>query len=404
MDENKYTEQNGENPEAAPETENLELPVSLEEDYVIGKGFEITEHEATVSSGKSKRDKHSKGSSPVKTIIWILSIIVVSIGLALGVIYAGADYMGIGFGRGKDCVIEIEQGMSTSQIAERLKEAGAVKLPFMFRVYAKLKSYDSQFKYGVYNFNTEAGYEALAEMLITDGAKAESVNVTIKEMTTVDEIAALLEENGVCTKSDFINEVQNGEFDYDFLKDIPFEKVYYRLEGYLFPDTYDFYKYDSKECAHLAVDKMLANLDSKLTADIREKIASSGYTLHEIMTMASIVESESGGSADEMANVAAVFFNRLKSDDFDKLQSSPSKKYPYGNGRYDTYQCEGLPPGPICSPGLNSIKASVYPTENFDYYFFCTDAKMEFHYNKTNAQHEATIAKLKRENNWFGDR
>lgn len=404
MDENKFTEQNSENPETESQTENTESPAAENDDFVIGKGFEITEHKSEESTSKAKRQKHSKASSPLKTIIWIVSIVVVSVALAFGVIYAGADYMGIGFGRGKDCVIEIKQGMSTSQIAEELKEAGAVKVPILFRIYAKLKNYDSQFKYGVYNFNTEAGYESLAEMLITDGAKAESVKVTIKEMTTVDEIAALLEENGVCTKSDFINEVQNGDFSYDFIKDIPFEKVYYRLEGYLFPDTYDFYKYDSKECAHLAVDKMLANLDSKLTDDIRAKISSSGYTFHEIITMASIVESESGGSADEMSNVAAVFFNRLKSDDFDKLQSSPSKKYPYGNGRYDTYQCEGLPPGPICSPGLNSIKASVYPTENFDYYFFCTDAEMKFHYNKTNAEHEATIAKLKRENNWFGDR
>lgn len=404
MDENKFTGQNQDSPETEPETENTESTVSENDDFVIGKGFEITEHESSETPEKSKRKKHAKGSSPVKTLIWILSIVIISVGLAFGVIYAGADYMGIGFGRGKDCVIEIKQGMSTSQIAEELKEAGAVKVPILFRVYAKLKNYDSQFKYGVYNFNTEAGYEALAEMLITDGAKAESVKVTIKEMSTVDEIAALLEENGVCTKADFINEVQNGEFDYDFIKDIQFEKVYYRLEGYLFPDTYDFYKYDSKECAHLAVDKMLANLDSKLTDDIRGRISSSGYSFHEIMTMSSIVESESGGSSDEMANVAAVFFNRLKSDDFDKLQSSPSVKYPYGNGRYDTYQCKGLPPGPICSPGFNSIKASVYPTENFNYYFFCTDAKMEFHYNKTNAEHEATIAKLKRENNWFGDR
>lgn len=404
MDENKFTEQNEENPEMRPDTANSEPPSPESDDFVIGKGFEITEHESSEAPEQGKRRKHSKASSPIKTVIWILSIVVVSVGLAFGIIYAGADYMGIGFGRGKDCVIEIEQGMSTSEIAEELKEAGAVKVPVLFRLYAKLKHYDSQFKYGVYNFNTEAGYEALAEMLITDGAKAESVTVTIKEMSTVDEIAALLEENGVCTKSDFINEVQNGDFDYDFIKDIPYEKVYYRLEGYLFPDTYDFYKYDSKECAHLAVDKMLANLESKLTSDIKDKIASGKYSFHEVITMASIVESESGGSADEMANVAAVFYNRLESDDFDKLQSSPSSKYPYGNGRYDTYQCEGLPPGPICSPGLSSIKAAVYPTENFDYYFFCTDAKMQFYFNKTNAEHEATIAKLKRENNWFGDR
>lgn len=195
----------------------------------------------------------------------------VSVGLAFGVIYAGADYMGIGFGRGEDCVLEIEKGTPAVKIASQLKECGAVKIPVLFRVYAKLKHYDSQFKYGVYTFNNEAGYEALSKMLIEEGSSAESVRVTIPEMSTVDDIAKILEEKGVCTKSDFIEEVQHGKFDYDFVKAIPQEKVYYRLEGYLFPETYDFYSYESKECAHLAVDKMLKTLNDKLSSSLREK-------------------------------------------------------------------------------------------------------------------------------------
>ena len=291
--------------------------------------------------------------------------------------------------------------MGTAQIAERLEECGAVKIPLLFRTYTKLKHYDGQFKYGVYTFNNEAGYEALSKMLIEEGAKAESVHVTIPEMSSVDDIAKILEENGVCTKSDFLNEVQSGEFDYDFVKAIPEEKVYYRLEGYLFPDSYDFYNFDSKECAHLAVDKMLKTLNEKLNDALRKKISDSGYTLHEIMTMASIVELEAGGSPDEMANVAAVFFNRLKSDEFSTLGSSPTRKYPYGNGRYNTYEAAGLPPGPLCSPSLNSIKASAEPTENFDYYYFVTDASMKFYYNKTLAEHNSTIARLKAAKNWI---
>ena len=324
-----------------------------------------------------------------------------SVGLAFGVIYAGADYMGIGFGRGSDVTIEIEQGMSTEQIAEELKEAGAVKIPLLFRVYAKFKHYDSQFKYGVYSFNTEAGYEAISQMLIEEGALAQSVKVTIPEMSSIDDIAEILEENGVCTKSDFINEVQNGEFGYDFIDDIPVDNVYYRLEGYLFPETYDFYNFDSEECAHLAVEKMLKTLDDKLTDGMMQKISESGYTLHEIMTMASIVELEAGGSPDEMANVAAVFYNRLESDDFTTLGSSPTRKYPYGGGKYNTYESPGLPPGPLCSPSLKSIEASIEPTEDFDYYYFVTDASMKFYYNKTLAEHNSTIARLQAANNWI---
>ena len=398
MDDKNFTgipEENSQPLEAKQEADNSS------DDFVIGKGFEIDGGENEDNQGKKKKGRHSAGKSIIKTIIWILCIIIVSVGLAFGVIYAGADYMGIGFGRGSDVTIEIEQGMSTEQIAEELKEAGAVKIPLLFRVYAKLKHYDSQFKYGVYSFNTESGYEAISQMLIEEGALAQSVKVTIPEMSSVDDIAEILEENGVCTKSDFINEVQNGEFGYDFIDDIPVDNVYYRLEGYLFPETYDFYNFDSEECAHLAVEKMLKTLDDKLTDEMRQKISESGYTLHEIMTMASIVELEAGGSPDEMANVAAVFYNRLESDDFTTLGSSPTRKYPYGGGKYNTYESPGLPPGPLCSPSLKSIEASIEPTEDFDYYYFVTDASMKFYYNKTLAEHNSTIARLQATNNWI---
>lgn len=398
MDDKNFTgipEENSQPLEAKQEADNSS------DDFVIGKGFEIDGGENEDNKGKKKKGRHSAGKSIIKTIIWILCIIIVSVGLAFGVIYAGADYMGIGFGRGSDVTIEIEQGMSTEQIAEELKEAGAVKIPLLFRVYAKFKHYDSQFKYGVYSFNTEAGYEAISQMLIEEGALAQSVKVTIPEMSSIDDIAEILEENGVCTKSDFINEVQNGEFGYDFIDDIPVDNVYYRLEGYLFPETYDFYNFDSEECAHLAVEKMLKTLDDKLTDGMMQKISESGYTLHEIMTMASIVELEAGGSPDEMANVAAVFYNRLESDDFTTLGSSPTRKYPYGGGKYNTYESPGLPPGPLCSPSLKSIEASIEPTEDFDYYYFVTDASMKFYYNKTLAEHNSTIARLQAANNWI---
>ena len=398
MDDKNFTgipEENSQPLEAKQEADNSS------DDFVIGKGFEIDGGENEDDQGKKKKGRHSAGKNIIKTVIWILCIIIVSVGLAFGVIYAGADYMGIGFGRGSDVTIEIEQGMSTEQIAEELKEAGAVKIPLLFRVYAKFKHYDSQFKYGVYSFNTEAGYEAISQMLIEEGALAQSVKVTIPEMSSIDDIAEILEENGVCTKSDFINEVQNGEFGYDFIDDIPVDNVYYRLEGYLFPETYDFYNFDSEECAHLAVEKMLKTLDDKLTDGMMQKISESGYTLHEIMTMASIVELEAGGSPDEMANVAAVFYNRLESDDFTTLGSSPTRKYPYGGGKYNTYESPGLPPGPLCSPSLKSIEASIEPTEDFDDYYFVTDASMKFYYNKTLAEHNSTIARLQAANNWI---
>ena len=384
------------------------VPQDDHDEFVIGKGFTVQEDYETaeeISEEVGERIKAVRSGNAAKSILWIVAIVVVAVGIAFGVIFAGADYLGIGFDRGNDTVMEIEPGSPAVTVAEKLEESGAVRWPLLFRLYAKIKGYDSQFKYGVYNFNTEAGYESLAQMLMTDGAKAESVTVTIPEMSTVDEIADLLAEKGVCTKDDFINEVQHGEFQYDFLKEIPTEKVYYRLEGYLFPDTYDFYSYESKECAHLAVDRMLGALDEKIKNEkLAKKISESKYSFHELMTLASIVELEAGGSPSEMSNVAAVFLARLDSPDFAKLESSPTKKYPHGGGRYDTYECKGLPPGPLCSPSQNSIQATLLPTTDFEYYFFVTDAKMKFYYNKTLSEHVATINRLKKENNWIGDK
>ncbi len=386
----------------------------LDVDFINGYGFKVadevipeTESETEFDSKKAK--KHSKNKkknkSVVKSVIWIVAIIVVSVGLALGVIYAGADYMGIGFGRGKECELVIKEGTSAAQIAEQLEEQGAVKVPMLFRLYAKMKGYDSQFKYGLYTYNTEAGYEALCEMLITQGHKAESVSVKIPEYATIDDMAVLLSDAGVCEKADFYDAVQNGEYDISFVKDIPVERVHYRLEGYLFPDTYDFYCYDSEECAYLAVKKMLKATESKLTKDMLEQISKRGYTLHEVLTMASIVESESAnGSAEDRAKVAAVFYNRLEGKNWNQpklLQTDPSTYYPYGNGRYNTYKTEGLPPGPIGAPSLNSIKAAINPAKDFKATYFVTDKNAKFYFNETLTGHNKTIADLKRQGLWL---
>ena len=348
---------------------------------------------------KEKKKKQSRGTK--KSLIVVLLIVVISVLIAGFAIVAGADYLGIGFGRGKPCVMEIDEGSSTAQIAEALKETGTIKMPLLFRLYSKIKHYDNLYKYGVFTFNNELGYEGIADMLMEGGAKANTKTVTIPEMASVDDIAEILEKNGICEKEDFINEVQNGNFEYDFVKDIPENEVYYRLEGYLFPDTYSMYVCEkSADGAHLAINTMLSTLAEKIEA-IKADIDKSDYSFHEIMTMASIVELESGGSPDEMAKVAAVFYNRLNSDDFATLGSSPTKKYPHGNGRYDTYTCIGLPPGPLCSPSFNSIKAAVSPEKDFDYYYFVTDKQMKFYYRKTLDEHNAIIAKLKAEDNWI---
>ncbi|MGI6280189.1 MAG: endolytic transglycosylase MltG, partial [Acutalibacteraceae bacterium] len=374
-----------------------------DDDFVIGKGFHLNDQEP--KSSKHKRAK--KGNPVIRSIIWIVCIVVVSVGLAAGIIYAGADYMGIGFGRGKDTIMEIEMGTPASEIAEQLKETGAVKIPLLFRLYAKLKGYDSQFKYGLYNFSTEAGYEDICQMLINEGAKAETVKVTIPEGTgindytknvngenvTVPGIATLLERNNVCTRADFLEALENVERKSKLLSQADNVRTYFTLEGYLFPDTYDFYSYDSKECAKLAVNKMIEQAEKKITDDMFKRAEELGYSMNEILTLASIIQMEAGKSISEMPMVSSVFHNRLKSDKFTTLGSSPTvyygKSFRQDDGRYNTYNVTGLPPGPLCSPGLDAIKAALYPKAS-DYYYFVTDSSGNFYFHKTDAEQQVT--------------
>ena len=396
-DNEKLYESDGEN--------DINTPTQ-DDDFVIGRGFVVDDTHTKLEQEKEKNRKRRKGASTVKNIIWVVAIFAVSIGVAIGVLYVGADYLGIGF-KEKECVVEIKQGSATVQIAEELQNAGAVRCPLVFRLYSKLKKFDAQYKYGVYTFSQDLGYEEIAKMLITEGAKAETVKgVQIPEMATVDDIAKILEENGVCEKADFIYEVRYGEFNYDFVEEIPADSVYYRLEGYLYPETYDFYVYDSKECAHLAIDKMLSTFEQKIGGQLREKLDSNEkYDFHDLITMASLIESEAGNAGDEdRSKVARLFFNRLEGVNWDGpkfLQTDPSTFYPYGNGRYNTYKTEGLPPGPIGSPSLRSIKAVTAPADNFEMTYFVTDKNGKFYYNDTLAGHNKIINELKAKGLWL---
>lgn len=387
-----------------------------DDDYVIGKGFTVAETEEEPQKLKRKHKKKSKNG--IKSLVWILMIFAVSITLAVAVIFVGADYMGIGFGRSGKITIEIPQGTPTVKIAEILEDSGAVKVPLAFRLYAKFKGYDSQFKYGVYTFNAEAGYEDISTMLINEGAKAQSVSVTIPEGTGINDytknvngekvvvpgIATLLEKNNVCKKSDFFAALEQVDLKGKLLSNSDPDRTYYALEGYLFPETYDFYNYDSKECAVLAVRKMIEESEKRITDDMYKQAENMGYNMNQILTMASIIQMEAGTDTSALPKIAAVFYNRLNSKDFSTLGSSPTCYY--GNSfkrddkRYDTYTAKGLPPGPLCSPSIDAIIAALNPDSN-EYYYFVTDAKGKFYFHKTMAEQNATINKLKQDKNWI---
>lgn len=228
-----------------------------------------------------------------------------------------------------------------------------------------------------------------------------TATVTFPEGFTAVQIAQRLEENSVCSASEFLNLVNDKEFitslGYTFASFVPDSDRAFVLEGYIFPDTYEFYLGDSAENV---LKKILVNTSSKLKGAYTVRAEELGYTLDEIVTMASIIQEEAY-TDESMKLISSVLHNRLKSPDFPKLQCDVTVHYlndyvlesPYLTGDtekykelYNAYKCTGLPEGPICCPGIKAIEAALYPEET-DYYYFFTDKDRNYYFNETYSAH-----------------
>ncbi len=330
-------------------------------------------------------------------------IMAISVLLSLTILISLVDFLGLTFNENPVLEIDIKSGFSTAQIANELKEKGAIKFPLLFRVYSKMIGADGSYQYGVYEVRDSQGYGSLIRTLMQPGETGEVVTVTIPEGYSVKQIAALLEENGVCSQSEFISVVKNAEFDYDFMKYIPSESVYYRFEGYLYPDTYQFFKnsdgQSGESCAKKAVRKMLDQMEIAIDDEFIAKTEVKGYSVHEVLTMASIIELEASGYPDDMAKVSQVFYNRLNwTNQPAMLGSTPTSDYV--DSRYDTNKNEGLPPGPLCSPSAAAINAALNPDTSVKEDYFVTDKNMKFYYTSSLDEHNDLIYRLKSEGLW----
>ena len=228
-----------------------------------------------------------------------------------------------------------------------------------------------------------------------------TVRITFPEGYTIYQYADLLEKNEVCSKEDFYAAVNTPV---EGIETSSAEDRVFLLEGYLFPDTYDFYK---NEPAESVVKRFVDNYNSKITDDMKQRAQSMGYTMDEMLTLASIIQKECDYDIDECRNVSSVFHNRLDNsrDTYlgsdvtyfylknmaDYLGGSDSQKFDDYLLKYYTYAGyrRGLPAGPICNPGLKAITAAVSPNDT-NYHFFLTDESGEnFYYAETFEQHQA---------------
>lgn len=350
-----------------------------------------------------------------KLVIIILVVLVV-LAFSLGFYY---NYQISPMDRdGEKIIVEIKEG-SIASIGETLYENGLIRSTFIFKIYVKLNGVNS-LKASTYELNKNMKLAEIINVLEEGNAyNPDEIRITFKEGLNVRKIAKVVEENTNNTYDDFMKLMEDDSYidslidKYWFLTDeIRNEKIYYPLEGYLFPETYAFLNKDVD--VKTIVETMLDEMGEQLTF-YRDKIEKSKYSVHKMLTLASIVELE-GASASDRASVAGVFYNRLndgwslgsdvttyyylKIDDF-KQSLSGNKNLLTCDNAYNT-RCTsfiGLPVGPISNPGLESLEGTVNYREH-NYYYFVADCNGKTYLSKNSTEHYNIIQRLKNENNW----
>ena len=304
--------------------------------------------------------------------------------------------------------VEIEKGDSVGQIASKLKKAGLIELKGFFVLYEIFTGAKNDIDPGTYELNTSMDYRSLVHNMYDPDARRRAeeglVLVTIPEGYSVQQIVDLLAEKGIATKEELVDAVSNFDFgeEYPFIDNSLTGQIN-RLEGYLFPDTYEF---STEKTAVFAIDTMLTNFNTKVSNELLSEIQESGYTFREIITMASIIEKEAIGDYEERTNVASVLYNRLNNPDAETaglLQVDASIDYALrleGKDRsefsteldspYNTYIHAGLPVGPICNPSLASIRAALNPSQT-DYYYYALGTDGVHHFFRTYSEHLAFV-------------
>ena len=312
--------------------------------------------------------------------------------------------------------IVIEDGETFLTIASLLKEKNLIKSEFFYKLYIKINN-PQTFEAGTYELSENMSVEDIVKK-ISSGSDYSSdiIHITFIEGKNMRYVASMIAQNTINSEDDVFNLLEDDSYidslieKYWFLTDdIKNDKIYYPLEGYLFADTYEFL--NKNVTVEEIFEKMLDNTEIKLDS-LKEEIGNSSLSIHEILTLASIVELE-GARSDDRAGVAGVFYNRLEDgmslgSDITGYYGAKMDDWTEGLGEHiddcNGYNTRGdcvpaLPVGPVCNPSMDAIRAAVLPEEH-DYYYFVADCDGKTYFNTSLSSHERTINKLKNDGNW----
>ncbi|MBQ2932508.1 MAG: endolytic transglycosylase MltG [Clostridia bacterium] len=341
-----------------------------------------------------------RSANSKKTILTIIAVLTVCTLIWIGSVLG--DVFGMTVGKGRETMVEIPKGTGVAGIAEILKNEGIIRHTAVFRVYERLSG-DNVFQQGGHKVGSGQSYAQIIEKLTSmpEIGVDQTVTVLIPEGFEARQIAERLAEKGLVDEKKFLKELEEGVFDFDFISQIPRREN--RLEGYLFPATYELFVGESE---HDIINRMLDAFSKRIVPLYNQ--SGTSYSLDEIVTMASIVEREAANDG-ERGKVASVFYNRLKRDM--TLSSCATVQYIIKERKdilsnsdikiksdYNTYINKGLPVGPIASPGEASVKAALWP-EDTDYLYFAARSSGEENvFSKTDTEHLETVRRLQNGN------
>lgn len=348
---------------------------------------------------KKRRRKRSFGASISFAGMYAIFVVGVSTLLACVGWIAANDVLALNKEH-QQVTITIEADDSYNDVVNMLKKNGLIEYKSLFKLFSALTGgKDKIATFGTFTLNTDMDYRALISGISANSVTRAKVSVTIPEGYTVDQIFQLLEEKGVAKVEDLQTTAAEHDYNFSFLKDIPLGD-YKRLEGYLYPDTYEFY---TNHDPVYAINKLLVRFDALFTDELRTQTSNKGYTIRQLLTIASLIEKETDGS--DRSRIASVIYNRLNNPNAGTvgfLQIDATLAYINGgkvpteadkdiDSPYNTYLHKGLPPAPIANPGMASINAALNPAnESYFYYALGDDGK--HHYFKTYSELQTFIA------------
>ena len=347
------------------------------------------------------------------TAVWLAIILVIGVTLGRMLWACAADVLA--FGReDKPVTVTIYETDTIEDITNKLHQAGLIRYPGLFKLYADLAVDEGEIAPGIWDLNTNYDYHALVNMMSPRSNRPIVEDLLIPEGYTCRQIFALLEENKICTAQDIAAYAANGELkEYWFLEGIQRGNAYC-LEGFLFPDTYDFYQNSSPR---EVLEKMLDNFDYRFTEEMQGQIdtlnsnvTGGTFSIHEVVIVASMIEKETANN-DESPVIASVIYNRLFNwgDTPPYLNIDASIVYALDGKTdlttadlqidhpYNTYKNTGLTPGAIANPGLASLKAALNPASTNYYYYVLNPGTGTHQFSSTLAEHEGYVAQFRAE-------